>query len=71
MYMRTSQKIDENPNKWPDWGLTYPILTKSNKLWESNQTKEREFQALEAINCGMVNIWRKVMVDKGYLVRFV
>lgn len=43
MFMRTSQKIDENLNKWPDLGLTHPFLTKSNKLWESNYTKEREF----------------------------
>ena len=48
----------------------YIILTKGDKLWRSDYTRERGLGFLEAVNCGEVNIWEKLMVDKGYLVRF-
>ena len=44
-------------------------LTKDNKLWRSNGTKESVFGLPGIINYG--NIWGKIMVDNEYLVRFV
>lgn len=46
------------------------ILTKGDKLWRSDKTKEKSPAHLGVIKCGKTGIWGEIMEDKGYLVRF-
>ena len=37
-------------------GGLYTILTKGNKLWRSDKTKEKGFGLVRMVNCGKLNM---------------
>ena len=47
----------------------YTILTKGDKVWRSDKTKVKEFGLIGVVNCRKVNMWRKLMEDKGYFCK--
>lgn len=44
------------------------ILTKDDRLWKSDKTKERMFGVLGMLSCKKVKICRKLMEGKVFLV---
>lgn len=43
----------------------YSILTKGDKLWRSDKTKEKHFRALGVVDFRTLNIWGKLIKDNG------
>lgn len=44
-----------------------PFQLKAVNLWRRDRTKEKGFELLGVINYEKVNIWGKLIEDKGYL----
>lgn len=48
-----------------------PFKSRGDTLRRRDYMQERGFEPLGMINCGKVNKWGKLMLDKGYSVKFI